>query len=83
MENMRQGDYIQTLFCFLKKFCIRYKFQYFSIALNLAYNKKKLHKTLDCWSRDMQAHLVGRVACNTRVIVDVSSNPPASNDKLL
>ena len=29
------------------------KFQYISIALNLAYNKKKLYKYLDYWSRDM------------------------------
>ena len=28
-------------------------FQYVSIAPNLAYNKNKLHKTLDNWSRDM------------------------------
>ena len=28
-------------------------FQYISIALNLAYNKNKLYKTLDYWSRDM------------------------------
>ena len=28
-------------------------FQYVSIALNLAYNRNKLYKTLDCWSRDM------------------------------
>ena len=23
------------------------------MALNLAYNKSKLYKTLDCWSRDI------------------------------
>ena len=28
-------------------------FQHISIALNLAYNKNKLYKTLDYWSRDM------------------------------
>ena len=28
-------------------------FEYTSIALNLAYNKGKLYKTLDYWSRDM------------------------------
>ena len=28
-------------------------FQYISIALNLGYNKNKLYKTLDYWSRDM------------------------------
>ena len=28
-------------------------FQYILIPLNLAYNKNKLHKTLDYWSRDM------------------------------
>ena len=28
-------------------------FQYFSIALNLAYNKSKLYKTVDYWSRDI------------------------------
>ena len=28
-------------------------FQYISIALHLAYNKNKLDKTLDYWSRDM------------------------------
>ena len=28
-------------------------FQYTSIALNLAYDKNKLYKTLDYWSRDM------------------------------
>ena len=28
-------------------------FQYISIALNLPYNKNKLYKTLDYWSRDM------------------------------
>ena len=28
-------------------------FQYISIALNLAYNKNNLYKTLDYWSRDM------------------------------
>ena len=28
-------------------------FQYISIALNLAYNKNKLYKTLDYWSRHM------------------------------
>ena len=27
-------------------------FQYISIALNLAYNKNKLNKTLEYWSRD-------------------------------
>ena len=27
-------------------------FQDYSIALNLAYNKKKVYKTLDYWSRD-------------------------------
>ena len=29
------------------------------------------------------AHLVSRFACNTRVIVDASSNPPVSNVKSL
>ena len=29
------------------------------------------------------AHLVSRFACNTRVIVDASSNPPVSRLKLL
>ena len=28
-------------------------FRYISIALNLSYNKSKLYKTLDYWSRDM------------------------------
>ena len=28
-------------------------FQYVSLAINLGYNKNKLHKTLDYWSRDM------------------------------
>ena len=28
-------------------------FQYISTALNLAYNKNKMYKTLDYWSRDM------------------------------
>ena len=28
-------------------------FQYISIALNLGYNKNKLYKTLDYWSKDM------------------------------
>ena len=28
-------------------------FQFILIALNLAYNKSKLHKTLDYWSRDI------------------------------
>ena len=29
------------------------KLQYISIAPNLGYNKNKLHKTLDYWSRDI------------------------------
>ena len=29
-------------------------FQYISIALNLAYNKPKLYKTLDYWFRNMR-----------------------------
>ena len=28
-------------------------FQYILTAVNLAYNKNKLYKTLDCWSRDL------------------------------
>ena len=29
------------------------------------------------------SHLVSRFACNTRVIIDASSNPPVSNVKSL
>ena len=36
---------------------------------------RKVYKTV--------AHLVSRFACNTRVIVDASSNPPVSNVKSL
>ena len=49
----------KPLFLFLKSFiwskskCSAAYFQYISIALNLAYNKDKLHKTLFYWFRDM------------------------------
>ena len=39
MQKMRQGNQFQTASCFLKKA--------FMIALKLAYNEKKLFKTLD------------------------------------
>ena len=49
----------RSLFCFLKGFievksrCFAVYFQYTLIALNLAYNKNKLYKTLDYWFRDL------------------------------
>ena len=50
---------VTNLFFFYEKALYEVKasalqqFQYFSIILNLAYNKKKLYKTLEFWSRDM------------------------------
>ena len=59
MQKMKQGDLFQTSFYFFQKNLIWDKrkwskvlFQYFSIALNLAYNKNKLYKILDYWPRD-------------------------------
>ena len=56
MRKFRQEDYFQDCFYFWKSF-IRGKsqwyaayFQHISIALDLAHNKNKLHKTLDYWS---------------------------------
>ena len=39
--------------------------------------------TLKVMSTTWLAHLVSRFACNARVIVDASSNPPVSRLKLL
>ena len=47
---MRQVDYLQISFCFLKKLYMSWSaamYQYISITPNLAYNKNKLYKTLD------------------------------------
>ena len=48
---------VPDLFLFFLKNLFEVKasglFQYISIALNLAYNKIKLHTTLNYWSRDM------------------------------
>ena len=35
------------------------------------------------WATEALAHLISRFACNTRVIVDASSNPPVSHVKSL
>ena len=49
----------RPLFIFLKSLILGESkwppayFQYISIALNLPYNKNKLYKTLDYWSRDI------------------------------
>ena len=49
----------RSLFYFFKKLNMKWKqlvcslVQYIAIALNLPYNKNKLHKTLDYWLRDM------------------------------
>ena len=57
---MGQWDYFCSSFCFLikpyrgwSKWWIPLKCTYCSIPLKLAYNEKKLYKTLDYWSRDM------------------------------
>ena len=54
------GRLVPDLFLFFRKSFIWGKikwfaayFQYNSIALNLAYNKNNLYKTLNCWSRDI------------------------------
>ena len=53
------------------------------------YNQIILHVLYLMWLEHLVsqlgwlAHLVSRFACNTRVIVDVSSNPPNSNVKSL
>ena len=59
MQKMKQGDLFQTSFYFFQKNLIWDKrkwskvlFQYFLIALNLAYNRNKLYKILDYWPRD-------------------------------
>ena len=53
----------RPLFVFLKSFIWgKNKFQYISIALNLACNKNRLYKTLNYWSRDMSNFdFLGRV----------------------
>ena len=60
MQNMSQGDQFQSSFCFFKKTFKLGKskwsavyFYYTSLGLNLSYNKNKLYKTLDYWSRNM------------------------------
>ena len=61
MQKMRQGDWSQTSFCFLKNLysevvCSLVSIDFdISIALNLSYKKKKikLYETLDYCSRDM------------------------------
>ena len=61
MQKMKQGDYSQSSFFsfFLKKVEMgktklsAAQFQYILVALNLAYNKDKLYKTLDYWSGDI------------------------------
>ena len=57
---MGQWHWFQTSFGFFKKSfiwseskCSAASFQYILIALNLAYNKNKLYKTLGYWSRGM------------------------------
>ena len=59
MQKMRQGDWFQTSFYFLNMLNMKRNnwsaayFQYISIVLNLRFNKHKLYKTLDYWSRDI------------------------------
>ena len=55
MQKMRQENISSPLFFFFKKALASglSLFQYISIALSLVYNKAKLYKTLDYWSRDM------------------------------
>ena len=60
MQKMRQGNYFQTVFCFLKKLYITGKskwsvawFDHILITFKLARNRNKLFKILHYWSRDM------------------------------
>ena len=56
MQKWDGGTSFRPLFCFLyevKAIGLQLRFNIFTMALNLPYNKNKLYKTLDYWSRNM------------------------------
>ena len=52
IKKMRQEDQFQTSFILGKSIWFPAQFQNISIVLNLVFNKNKLHKTSDYWSRN-------------------------------
>ena len=54
LQNLRRKWGRETSSRPLKKLYMKYKWEVCTlVSINLDYNKNKLYKTLDCWSRDM------------------------------
>ena len=86
VHDKRECLYNFFFFFFWEFSCTFWHTSYQAKTFNECYDKLCTTKWFDfCLSRTLGwlAHLVSRLACNTRVIDDASSNPPVSNVKSL